>query len=258
MEQRVQTSDGCGLSTYLDGRTDAPWVVLSSSLGTSAGMWARQCEALAKTHCVLRYDPRGHGRSDAPAGDYTIARLATDVLEILDRYALERVHFCGVSLGGMVGQWLGAHAAERIDRLVLANTAAFMGPASGWDERIARVRSEGMGSIADAVIERWFTPGFHDASLAETRAQLLATSPIGYTGCCAAIRDLDLRESARAITSPTLIIAGSRDPATPPSCASELALAMPAQPRVVMLEAAHLSNLEQPTAFNRALCEFLS
>jgi len=221
-------------------------------------MWAPQRAALAHSHRVLSYDTRGHGRSDAPPGDYTIERLATDALEVLDAYGVERASFCGVSMGGMVGQWLGAYARERIAHLVLANTAACMGPAASWNQRIACVRREGMGAIADAVVERWFTSGFDDDVVRRTRVQLLATSAVGYVGCCAAIRDLDLRASAAAIAARTLIIAGSRDPATPLQRSLELAEAMARRPAMLVLEAAHLSNLEQPAAFNRALHEFLS
>jgi 3-oxoadipate enol-lactonase len=169
------------------------------------------------------------------------------------------VHFCGLSKGGMVGQWLGANAPERIDRLVLANTAPYLGPASAWNERIERVLAQGMDSIVDTVLARWFTPAFRERCperVAEVRAMLLATPPVGYAGCCAALRDLDLRASAASIRAHTLLVAGAVDPATPPERMSELAAAITGS-KLVQLDAAHLSNIEQAEAFNRAVLEFL-
>ena len=258
--RHVTTSDGCRIATWLDGPPGAPALVLSCSLGTTAEMWAPQTAALSTRFRVLRYDPRGHGLSDAPEGGYSIARLAGDVLDVLDAHELARVHVCGLSMGGMIGQWLGAHAPDRIDRLVLANTAAYMGPPAGWDERIGLVRHRGMSAIADAVVERWFTPAFRERSpavVASVKEMLLATSPIGYAGSCAAIRDMDQRPTTARITSPTLVIAGALDPATPPSTATALAAELKA-PKLVTLEAAHLSNLEQPESFTRAVLEHLS
>lgn len=256
----VTTRDGCRLASWLAGPAGAPVLVLSSSLGTDHTMWAPQLAALSTTFRVLSYDGRGHGASDAPPGAYTIARLGADVLELLDAHGLDRVHFCGLSKGGMVGQWLGAHAAARIDRLVLANTAPYMGPPEGWQQRIELVLRDGMAAIADGVIARWFTPGFvarAPAEVARVRALLLATSPVGYAGCCAAIRDMDLRASAAQITAPTLLIAGDADPSTPPDRAAELARAIP-RSQLVTLAAAHLSSVEQPEAFTRAVLEFLA
>jgi 3-oxoadipate enol-lactonase len=235
--------------------------VLSCSLGTDVEMWAPQLDALAGRFQLLRYDSRGHGGSDAPEGPYSIERLGLDVLELLDAYALPRAHFCGLSMGGMVGQWLGANAAMRIDRLVVANTAPSIGTPESWQERIDRVLGEGMEAIADGVIERWFTADFQARApdtVARMRAMLVATPPVGYAGCCAAIRDLDLSESNGRITRPMLIIAGSADPTTPPERSRAIALAMKTVPEVVTLQSAHLSNVEQPEAFTRAVAEFLS
>ncbi len=257
----VAASDGCRLATWLEGPGDAPFLVLSNSLGTNVDMWNAQREDLLPHFRLLRYDARGHGQSDSPPGDYTIERLARDVLDVLDAHRVDRASFLGLSMGGMVGQWLGAHAATRLDRLVLANTAASMGPASAWDTRMARVRADGMAAIADDVVARWFTPEFLAASPVDVnriREMLLATSPVGYVGCCAAIRNLDLVASAARIEVPTLIIAGTRDPATPAERSEQIAGAMGGRARVVRLPAAHLSNVEQPDAFNRAVLEFLS
>ena len=258
---RVEVSDGCRIAARFDGPDAAPVLVLSNSLGTNLEMWSPQMEALRTRFRVLRYDSRGHGASDVPRGDYSIERLGADVVELLDAHRLTRVHFCGLSKGGMVGQWLGANAPDRIDRLVLANTAASMGPPSSWQERIDLVLRYGMSAVADSVVERWFTPELRDRQpsvVAGMRAMLLATAPVGYAGCCAAIRDLDLRESAARISPPTLIIAGASDAATPPERAVEIARAMKNAPRIVTLAAAHMANVEQAEGFNRALLEFLS
>jgi 3-oxoadipate enol-lactonase len=234
-------------------------LLLSNSLGTDTRLWAPQLAAFSARFRVLCYDSRGHGASDAPNGAYSIERLARDVVELLDALGLERVNFCGLSQGGMVGQWLGAYAAGRIDRLVLANTAAYLGPASAWQERIDRVLEAGMSAVVTGVLERWFTPAFAARAperVAALRAVLMSTPPVGYAGCCAALRDLDLRGSARSVSAPTLIVAGAFDPATPPERAAELAGEIPAA-EVVTLDAAHLSNVEQPESFNRVVLEFL-
>jgi 3-oxoadipate enol-lactonase len=257
----VTLGDGCRLAYRFDGPVDAPVLVLSNSLGTTLEMWTPQMAAFAEHFRVLRYDSRGHGGSDVPPGAYSMDRLGRDVVELLDILGLERVHFCGLSKGGMVGQWLGVRAPARIDRLVLANTAAYMGPPSGWQERIDTVLRDGMAAIAGALLMRWFTPEFLRRAtdeVAGARTMLLATPPAGYAGCCAAIRDMDLRPTAPLIARPTLIGAGSADPATPPERSDELAGAMRVETRVVRLDAAHLANVEQPDAFSRAVTDFLA
>lgn len=256
--------DGCAIAWRMDGPEDgagdAPVVILSNSLGTAMDMWSAQVVALAARFRVLRYDTRGHGRSDVPAGAYGLDRLGRDVLDLMDALGIARAHFCGLSLGGMTGQWLGVHAPDRFDRLVLANTAACMGPPSGWQSRIASVLENGLAGMTSAILERWFTPEFRAAApdgIAPVREGLLATSPAGYAGCCAAIRDMDMRPVIGLIDLPTLVIAGARDPATPPADAEVLAARI-AGSQLVTLDAAHLSNIEQPAAFNAALLDFLS
>jgi 3-oxoadipate enol-lactonase len=261
MMEHIVVSDGCRIGWRLDGAVGAPVLVLSNALGTTADMWSPQLAACCERFRVLRYDSRGHGASEAPAGPYSIERLARDILDLLDAQRLERVRFCGLSMGGMVGQWLGAHAPERLERLVVANTAAFMGPASMWQQRIDIVRREGMRAVADAVIGRWFTPGFRARApglVAGFRKALLAMPATGYAGCCAAIRDMDLREDAARIAVPTLLIAGALDPATPPAATAAIAGTMPVPPTIVTLDAAHLSNVEQPEPFTNAVLAFLS
>jgi 3-oxoadipate enol-lactonase len=259
MNGLFETDDGCKIAydfRPVDGRAV---LLLSPSLGTTMALFEPQIEALAGRYSILRYDPRGHGQSQAFAGAYSMDRLGRDAVALLDHLEIQRAHYAGVSLGGMVGQWLAYRAPERLRRLVLANTSAYMGPPAGWAGRIAAVSEQGAASIADAVIERWFTPEFramHPARVDHARAMLVRTDPLGYAGCCAAIRDMDLRATAELIDVPTLVIAGSQDPATPLDHAHFLAENIPGA-ALIELDAAHLANLEQPYAFNCALAEFL-
>ena len=251
--------DGCRIAWRMDGPADAPVLVLSNSLGTTMAMWEAQLAAFAERFRVLRYDTRGHGGSDVPTGDYGLDRLGRDVVGLLDSLGIARAHFCGLSLGGMTGQWLGVFAPERIDRLVLANTSSYMGPPEGWQQRMDLVRREGMTALTDAILQRWYTPAFVEKgspAFLDTRRQLLAAEPGGYAGCCAAIRDMDLRPIVQLVSAPSLVIAGSEDPATPPDHAERIAAAI-AGARLVSLKAAHLSNVEQADAFNRAVLDFL-
>ncbi len=258
--RHIVTGDGCRIAWRYDGPADAPVLLLSNSLGTDMSMWEPQMAAWTASYRVLRYDQRGHGASDAPAGAYSLDRLGRDVVELLDALELENVDFCGLSLGGMTGQWLGIREPRRLRRLILANTSSFMGPPANWDARIATVHRDGVAPLAEASIERWFTSRFAaaaPAALAPIAAVLGATSPAGYAGCCAAIRDMDMRRTARLIETPTLVIGGALDPATPPPHSEALADAITGA-ILVMLEAAHLSNVEQPDAFTQAVLDFLT
>lgn len=251
--------DGCRIAWRIDGPEGAPVLVLSNSLGTTMDMWLPQLPALSERFRVLRYDQRGHGASDAPAGAYSLDRLGRDVVELLDALGLDKVDFCGLSLGGMTGQWLGVFAPERFNRIILANTAAYMGPPSGWQGRIGVVLDKGMSAIASAVLDRWFTPEFLTGSpeaVASVGAFIDATSAVGYAGCCSAIRDMDMRPVIGLIKNPVLVIIGGRDPATPPAQGEEIVTAI-AGAKGVTFDAAHLSNVEQPEQFTAALLEFL-
>lgn len=244
----------------LSGSEHAPTLVLSHSLGADLSMWEPQLPALEGRLRVLRYDSRGHGGSSLAAGPYRLAELASDVLRLLDALGVERAHFCGLSMGGMIGMWLGAHAAPRIDRLVLCNTGARIGTAASWNARIQAVSDGGMASIADAVIERWFTAEFRAASpeiVKGVRRQLEHTPPQGYRAACAALRDADERADLAAIRAATLVIAGRRDPATPPADGKAVADAIHGA-RYVELAAAHLSNIEAADEFTAALVGFLT
>jgi len=259
-EMIFTTGDGCEIAYRFDGPPEAPVLLLSNSLGTDMGMWAPQMEALTQSFHVLRYDSRGHGASAAPTGGYSIDRLGRDVVELLDHLALAQVDFCGLSLGGMIGQWLGIREPGRLRRAVLANTSSYMGPPSAWDERIAVVLTEGMAPLAQASVDRWFTDGFAQAqpeAIAPISQMLSHTSPQGYAGCCAAIRDMDMRRTVALMTTPTFVIGGTFDPATPPPHSEALTKSISGA-ELLMLSAAHLSNVEQPKTFNAAILNALS
>lgn len=253
------TDDGCRIAFEHRVREGRPTLLLSPSLGTAMALFEPQIEALGAAYSILRYDPRGHGQSGVPRGDTSIDRLGRDAIELLDHLGIGRAHVLGVSLGGMVAQWMGYREPGRVDRLILANTSAYMGPPAGWVGRIAAVTGGGMQAIADAVIDRWFTEDFrrgHPERVAHARAMLEATSPAGYAASCAAIRDMDMRNPIRLVDRPALVIGGSRDPATPIDHAKLLADAIPGA-ELVALDAAHLANLEQSFAFNAAVARFL-
>jgi 3-oxoadipate enol-lactonase len=250
---------GARIHYEIEGPEDGPVLLLSNSLGTDLGMWSPQIPSLAARYRVLRYDSRGHGRSEAPEGPYTIDMLGQDAVAVLDAAGVKRALFCGLSKGGMVGQWLGVNAPNRVGRLVLANTAAFIGAPEVWNQRIETVRAQGMAAIVPGVIDRWFTKPFQERapdSVARIRDMLLATDPEGYAACCAAVRDMDQRQTIGAIRVPTLVIAGRHDLATSPDQGRLIADTVPGA-RFLELDAAHLSNIEAEAAFTRALLEFL-
>jgi len=235
-------------------------LLLSNSLGTDFSMWNPQLAELEKKFRILRYDTRGHGKSSVTPGDYTIEQLGRDVLGLLDSLGIDRVNFCGLSMGGMTGIWLGIHAPGRVHRLVLCNTAARIGSPEMWNARIATVRKDGMKPVAAAVIERWFTRGFRAAfpdEVATAQRMLENTSPEGYAACCAAIRDMDQREAVSQICTPTLVIYGGSDAVIPLPDAHFLTQQIRAA-QEVELTAAHLSNVEQAEAFTEAVSSFLS
>ena len=243
-----------------DGRADAPVLVLSSSLGADLSAWDPQVPALSREHRVLRYDSRGHGQTPMAPGPCTIARLATDVVRLLDALGIERASFCGLSIGGQVGTWLGAHAGARLDRLVLCNTGARIGDLATWNARIEAVRRQGVASITGPLMERWFTAAFRERSpdvVARTRAMVEATPREGYAACCEAVRDADLHADLPGILARTLVIAGRHDPSTTPEQGRELVAGIRGA-RYVELDAAHLSNIEAADAFTEAVLTFLA
>lgn len=254
----VLTTRGASIFYNVSGPVSAPVLVLSSSLGAHHGMWDDQMPHLAGFR-VLRYDTRGHGASSVPDGPCDIASLAADVVALLDALEIRKAHFCGLSLGGMVGQWLGANAPHRLERLILSSTSAHLGPSDAWNARIEAVRAGGMAAVADTIIGRWFTPAFRQsvASAPERiREMLLACPPQGYMACCAAVRDMDHRALVSQIRARTLVICGRHDPATPPEHSRFIAERVVGS-RFVELEASHLCNVEASAAFNTAVREFL-
>ncbi len=243
----------------VEGPDDAPVLMMSNSLATDLTMWDAQAAALKDRYRIVRYDSRGAGQSVAPDRPYSMPELARDALNILDALKIERAHWLGLSKGGMVGQWLAAHHGDRLGKVILANTAARMNAPGLWNQRIRTVRTGGMAAIVDATVARWLTPGCIAASpdlVARIRAMILATPAHGYAGCGAAIRDMDQHESIAAIRNPVLVIVGTHDPATPPATGDYIASRIPGA-RIVALDAAHLSNLEKPEAFTRAVADFL-
>jgi 3-oxoadipate enol-lactonase len=243
-----------------DGPKDKPVVVLSNGLGTDVTLWDGQIPELVRLFRVLRYDHRGHGQSSVPPDPYSIEMLSRDALALLDRVGVQRCFFCGLSMGGAVGQWLGVNAANRLDKLVLSNTAARIGSQESWNTRIALVREGGVEAALPLVLDRWFTPKFKQAApdvAARTREMLLATKPDGYIGGCAAVRDLDLREAVKSIGLRTLVITGDQDTSTPPAEGRYLAESI-AGARHVELPAAHLSNVEACDQFNSVILDFLT
>jgi len=243
----------------VDGPADAPVLVLSNSLGTDLSMWDAQMPALAVRFRVLRYDTRGHGASPVTPGPYTIGELGRDVLRLFDALKIRRAHFCGLSMGGMIGMWLGAHAPDRIGRIVLANTAPKIGTPQMWNQRIDTVRNGGMEAIVDTLLERWFTAGFRARApepVARICAMLKATPVDGYIACCAAVRDMDQRETIAGIRHPTLVIAGTHDAVTPPAEGRATAERIRGA-RYVELDAAHLSNVEAADRFTAEIVGFI-
>ncbi|MGP0057735.1 MAG: 3-oxoadipate enol-lactonase [Beijerinckiaceae bacterium] len=251
---------GEAFNVLVEGEESAPVLMLSNSLGTNLHMWDKQIPAFAEHFRVVRYDSRGHGGSRVTEGPYSIAQLGRDAVAIMDALGLEKVHWLGLSMGGMVGQWLLTHVPERIGRAVLANTAAQMGSPDFWNERIRAALDDGMPALAPQVVERWFTRSFretHREDVARVLAVLEATSPVGYAACCAAIRDMDQRAELGSVTRPVLVIAGRHDPATPPGMGALIASAIPGA-KLVTLDTAHLSNIEDPATFNRTVLDFLT
>jgi 3-oxoadipate enol-lactonase len=235
-------------------------IVLSNSLGTTSALWDAQVPALERHFRVVRYEHRGHRGPDVPQGPYTVEELARDVIALLDRLELEQVSFCGLSLGGMVGMSRALPAPVRVDRLVLCCTSAYLGPAETWTERARLVRAEGPEAVADSVLGRWFTEGFHveqPQTVAQFRELLVSTPREGYAACCEAVGQWDARENLHALSAPTLVIAGAEDPATPPEYGQLIADGILEARLVVLAGAAHLANVEQPNAFNEALFDHL-
>lgn len=247
-------------SVAIDGPAGAPAIMLSNSIGTHMAMWDGQLQMLAQHFRVVRYEMRGQHKASQAVGDFTLEQLGYDALALLDELAITRVHWCGVSMGGVIGQWIALHAPQRLLSMVLANTAAYLGPPQKWQDRINSVSRGGTAAIADASVQRWFTEAFRNAQPATVQSvkeQLLNTRSACYAGCGAALRDTDLRGDVVKIAVPTLVIGATQDSATP-FADSQFLHSQVAGSQLVKLDAAHLSNIEQREAFNRALSVFLN
>jgi 3-oxoadipate enol-lactonase len=255
------TSDGIKIHYEVDGLEDGPALIFSNSLGANLHMWDGQmAEATGRGFRAIRYDQRGHGESSAPKGPYTLERLGRDLIELTDELEIERPFLCGLSMGGMTGMWVAINEPRRFSRIALCNTASWMPTPDIWDTRIADVTKGGMAAVVDATEARWFTEGFRNESRKEVeriRKMVLETDPAGYSGCCAAIRDMDLRDQLGLIEVPVHVFIGAHDPATTPERGQILVERIPGAQKTV-LDAAHLSNVEQPDDFNRAVFGFLA
>lgn len=257
----VTMPDGTALHYEIDGTAGKPWLIFSNSLGTDLHMWDDQVPAFADDYRILRYDSRGHGRSGAPAGGYSIDLLGADAIALMNALDIGTANWCGLSKGGMVGMWLGTNHPDRFTRMVFSNTAAHMPTSEMWADRARTAREQGMGALEDAILERWFTRSFRDTAaerVEKVRAQIRATPGEGYASCCEAIGAMNQRASITMITLPVLVIAGAQDPATPPDKARFIADAIQGAELVVIEDAAHLSNIEQTEAFNREVRRFLA
>jgi 3-oxoadipate enol-lactonase len=251
--------DGCMIHVEIDGQEHMPVLMLSNSLGSDLTMWNSQVAAFAQHFRVIRYDHRGHGKSDVTTGPFSIKRLSHDALAILDQLGIDRINWCGLSMGGMVGQWLGAHAPDRIDTLILSNTTCYYPDKRVWLERIEFVRKYGIAALAGSTMERWFSKEFRErepATIDRMTQMLLKTDVEGYASCCDAIREMDHRATLANIIAPTLVIAGRFDPATPIEM-SEVICDQIRGAKLLALEASHLSNVEQPHAYANVVLEFL-
>lgn len=249
------------LNHTIAGPEDAPVLLLGGSLGTNLSMWAPQVSELSRHFRVVAFDQRGHGASPAPPGPYAIADLGTDVVALMDHLGVERASYAGLSIGGMAGIWLGANVPERLERLVLICTSAYAPPESRWMERADAVRAAATTAvIADAVVERWFTPGWaaaHPDAVAAHRAMIVATDPEGYAGCCEAIAAMDLRGALPLVAVPTLVIGGVEDEALPPEHQRLIAQAIPGARLELVEDAAHIATAQQPATVNRLIVEHL-
>lgn len=255
----IAADDGCPIYFEVEGSDSAPVLMLSNSLGTNLHMWDEQAGEWAKHFRLVRYDRRGHGKSGVPKGPYSMERFGRDVLAVMDALKVKKINWCGLSMGGMVGQWLGANAPDRVDKLVLSNTNFYYADKGPWADRIKFVQEKGLAQLVDPNMERWFTKEFcarAPQTMARMKEMFLATNPAGYIACCEAIRDMDFRATNARIAAPTLVIVGKQDPATPPSAGEAIAQQIKGA-KLAALDAAHISNMEQPKLYTETVLNFL-
>jgi len=249
------------LNYSLEGLEGAPVIAFTGSLGTDLTFWQPQSRRLGQRFRTLRYEIRGHVRSSVPPGPYSMADLGADLVALLDRLGIERVLLCGLSIGGMISMWVAAHAPERVDRLVVCCTSAQLRPAESWLERAALVRAEGVQAVADAVLDRWFSPAFtaaHPELIGRMRATLIATPREGYAGCCEAIAAMDLTPVLPSISAPTLVVSAAEDPSIPPEHGRRIAELIPGARFELVQDARHIANVEQADLITSLIREFLN
>jgi len=258
----MNTLDVNGIKVRYKVEGSGPWVTLSHSLTCDLTMWDEIAVALAPTFTVLRYDTRGHGGTTAPEGPYSFEQLSADVTGLLDALKIERTHFVGLSMGGMIGQYLALLAPQRLNKLVIASSTSRIPPEASplWDERIAIVRTQGCAGLVEGTLGRWFTPEFRAGrpDVMQRIGKLIADTPAaGYAGCVAAIRQLDITARIGAIRTPALVIVGEQDPGTPPAMSSVIASGIPGARLDIIPSASHLCCIEQPETFKQLVAGFL-
>jgi 3-oxoadipate enol-lactonase len=256
----IAQSNGCPIHYEVEGDAAKPVLMFCNSLGTNLHMWDGQMAEALKHFRVLRYDRRGHGKSGVPAGPYTMEMLGRDALAVLDAAKVEKTSWCGLSMGGMVGMWMGANAASRVNRLILSNTSAYFENKQIWNDRIALVKEKGLAAIMQGTLERWFTAGFRErepGKVKEIADMFLATKVEGYIGCGEAVRDMDHRALLKSIKAPTMVIAGKQDAGTTPEMGEAIARSIPGA-RLTLFDAAHIANIECGASYTTAVMDFLT
>jgi 3-oxoadipate enol-lactonase len=252
-------SSGCPIHYEVEGAADKPVLMFCNSLGTTLHMWDGQMPEVLKHFRVVRYDRRGHGKSGVPGGAYNMDMLGRDALAVLDDAKVEKTNWCGLSMGGMVGMWMGANAPQRVNRLILSNTSSYMENKQIWTDRLALVREKGLGPIVQGTIERWFTKGYRDREPAKVKSiadMFLATKVDGYLGCGQAVRDMDHRPLLSKIKAPTMVIAGKQDAGTTPEMGEYVQKNVPGA-TLTMFDAAHIANIECERDYTQAVLNFL-
>ena len=255
----IRSHDGTAINVRVEGADSAPAILFAHSIGCDHRLWDHQAAALSDRYRIIRQDARGHGQSDAPDGDYRIEDLAADALAILDALAIERVHLCGLSLGGTLAQWLALHAPERLLSIALCDTAARLGVAEGWQQRADTARAGGMAALVDMSMTRFFSEQFRlrdPATVERFRATFLATPPQGFAGCCAVLRDCDFTADLGQMKIPALVLTGLEDAPTPPADSEILAAGIPGA-ALALLNTGHISAVEDPVGFTAALTAHL-
>jgi 3-oxoadipate enol-lactonase len=255
----IKAADGCPINVEVEGDASRPVLMLCNSLGADLHMWDDQVKPFTQAFRLVRYDRRGHGKSGVTQAPYTMEQLGRDALAVMDGLGIKTVNWCGLSMGGMVGMWLGANAPQRVHKLILSNTASYYADKTSWNDRIKLVREKGLAVLAGPTMERWFTKGFRERepkTIERMTRTFLATPVEGYVGCGSAVRDMDHRELLPTIKAPTMIIAGKHDPATTPTEAEYIRSRIPGS-KLTLLDAAHVSNVEQPRVYADTVLEFL-